>query len=181
MLRAVAIPSLPKRLGGGYKPFSPEESARGKVPPRDDPETGEEEDEGDQPEPQEQLRAGLVIGPEPLEAGEHYISLNRFDRMKSSRCIYSILCRMNPSVGFSSRCPRCGSGRVLRRWRSTDLVGWCWARTIYATTFCGAGVPLWAGWYFSRVFRSTFVSHASSRVASSFQPISRVCSIVRSS
>src|SRR5437867_1672639 len=102
MLRAVAIPGLPKRLGGGYKLFSPEESARGKVPPRDDPEAGEEEDEGDQPEPQEQLRAGLVIGPEAFEAGEHYIALNRFNRMKLFRSISSRRWRMNLSVDLSS-------------------------------------------------------------------------------
>src|SRR2546422_2368754 len=114
MLRAVAIPGLPKRLGGGYKPFSPEESARGKVPPRDDPETGEEEDEGDQPEPQEQLRAGLVIGPEPLEAVEHYIALNRFNRMKLSRSISSSLCRMNASVAFSSGITRNSSAFTRR-------------------------------------------------------------------
>src|SRR2546425_3855321 len=102
MLRAVAIPGRPKRLGGGYKPFSPEESPRGKVPPRDDPEPGEEEDEGDQPEPQGQPRAHLVVGPEAFEAGEHYIALNRFNRMKLSRSISSSLFRMNASVAFSS-------------------------------------------------------------------------------
>src|SRR2546428_3755948 len=114
MLRAVAIPGLPKRLGGGYKPFSPEESPRGKVPPRDDPEPGEEEDEGDQPEPQEQPRAHLVVGPEAFEAGEHYIALNRFNRMKLSRSISSSLCRMNASVDFSSGITR-NSNAFTRR------------------------------------------------------------------
>src|SRR5207245_9011505 len=101
MLRAVAIPGLPKRLGGGYKPFSPEESPRGKVPPRDDPEPGEEEDEGDQPEPQEQPRAHLVVGPEAFEAGGHYLALNRFNRLKLSRSISSCLRRTKASVAYT--------------------------------------------------------------------------------
>src|SRR2546422_140166 len=114
MLRTVAIPGLPKRLRGGYKPFSPEEAPGGKVPPCDDPEAGEEEDEGNQPEPQEQLRAGLVVGPEPLEAVEHYIALNRFSRMKLSRSISSSRCRMNASVAFSSGITR-NSNAFTRR------------------------------------------------------------------
>src|SRR2546428_9236523 len=101
MLRAVAIPGLPKRLGGGYKPFSPEESPRGKVPPRDDPEPGEKEDEGDQPEPQEQPRAHLVVGPEAFEAGGHYIALNHLHRMKLSRPLPSMRRRRKLSVPLS--------------------------------------------------------------------------------
>src|SRR2546427_13155879 len=106
MLRAVAIPGLPKRLGGGYKPFSPEESPRGKVPPRDDPEPGEKEDEGDQPEPQEQPRAHLVVGPEAFEAGAHYTPFKRLNRLKVSRSLPSRRSRAKLSSDLLPRVTR---------------------------------------------------------------------------
>ena len=108
----------------------------------------------------------------------------RFDRTAFARSRTRKNSTINASCfSFRSLCPRSAVRRVRRNWRRTDRVGLYWTRTIYAGTFRSVpgGAGRWAGWYFSSVLRSTFVSHASSRVARSFHPISSVCSIVRSS